>query len=398
MIKSLIRYSYYFSVTVFKRRERRLLWRDLNAYFLSKEWKKKTFSKSEKENALHSAANWLLHNQHFNSDAGFSTYYIAEGHTSSYPETSGYIIDSLFNYSKKFSKPEILLPLYNCADWLVSIQKPSGGWQGGYVNENKKEIVFNTGQVMRGLLKAYHESKNEKYLTSCVNAGNWLCRIQENDGSWRKSALMNTERVYESYVSAVLLELWKVSGNENFKNAAVRNVNRIIENKISPTGWFMDCDNTVQHNQRPILHTIAYTIDGLIDCGLVLEEEKYIQAILKATDILLEKFSRSNWLGGRFTNDWRESEAFICTGGAQMSIVWMKLYRITGDKKYLNGAKKMNDWLCWIQSGTVGMGKAVEGGLQGSFPLFGRYEPFAFPNWATKYLLDALRMELEIDA
>jgi len=30
------------------------------------------------------------------------------------------------------------------------------------------------------------------------------------------------------------------------------------------------------------------------------------------------------------------------------------------------------------------------GALPGSFPLWGRYEKFAFPNWGTKYFVDAL--------
>ena len=245
---------------------------------------------------------------------------------------------------------------------------------------------------------AYQESKSEKYLNSCIQAGDWLCQIQENDGSWKKFALMNSERVYESYVSTVLLDLWKYTGKEKFKNAAILNLNRIVENKISANGWLMDCDNTIRHNDRPILHTIAYAIDGIIDCGLQLNEKKYIDGVKKTADVLLMKFTNKHWLGGRFSNCWEESEAFICTGGAQMSIVWMKLYKIYQDKKYLTAAVMMNNWLCWIQSATTGLGKAVEGGLQGSFPIYGRYEPFAFPNWATKYLLDSLMMEFELNA
>jgi len=37
----------------------------------------------------------------------------------------------------------------------------------------------------------------------------------------------------------------------------------------------------------------------------------------------------------------------------------------------------------------------VVGGVRGSFPLNGEYFPFAFPNWAAKFTLDANQFELE---
>ena len=396
MIKSATRYFRYFFTTIFFRKERNILMRDCWALMSNKPWKKNKITQEEKEKCIHAAANWLLNNQKFNSDSGFSTYYIVEGHTASYPETSGYILDSLLHYSKQFSKPEILARLYACADWLLSIQKESGGWQSGYVNQNKKEVVFNTGQVMRGLLHAYKISGNEKYLIPCVKAADWLCSTQEEDGSWQRFAFMNVKRVYESYVSSVLLEVWKITQNEHYKNAAEKNIEWVIKNKIRPNGWLEDCDNTIKHNTKPILHTIAYTIDGVIDCGLSLHNNNYLEAIKKTADVLMEKYMKQDYLGGRFNENWEESESFICTGGAQMSICWLKLYRYYGENKYLEAAKKMNDWLCWIQRSTMDGEKEIKGALQGSFPIYGRYEPFAYPNWATKYLLDALMLEMEI--
>ena len=57
--------------------------------------------------------------------------------------------------------------------------------------------------------------------------------------------------------------------------------------------------------------------------------------------------------------------------------------------------KKMNNLLVFIQSSTMDGRKEVKGALQGSFPIWGRYEPFAFPNWATKYLLDSLMNDID---
>ena len=397
MIKSIIRYFKYFSITLLKKEERKILFRDLKWYLGLRKINFSDYEIVQKSNALHSSANWLFKNQNFSNDYGFSTYRIIEGHTSSYPETSGYIIDSLLNYTLKYNKDENISQLIKCADWLISIQKQSGGWQSGYVNENKSEVVFNTGQVMRGLLRVYKFTSEKKYLNSCIKAGDWLCMVQEYDGSWKKFAFMNVARVYETYVSAPLLLLWQITNEEKYKIAAEKNIQWVIKTKIKANGWFEDCDNTIKHNSRPILHTIAYTLDGLIECANILSNKDLVKNVMLGADEILKIFVSNNYLWGRYDDQWNPSESFICTGGAQISIVWLKLYEISGDKKYLDGAKKMNSFLCAIQSETLNMDIKINGALQGSFPIWGRYEPFAFPNWATKYLLDALMLEEDLN-
>jgi len=393
MFKSLLRYARYTTVTLFARKERALLFRNLNAWYGNTDYLRISFSPTEKKRAMKAAAEWLLTNQQFQKDNGFSTYYIADGHTSSYPETSGYIIDSLFEYAIHCEHPEVYPQLLACADWLVSIQKPSGGWQAGYVAAGKPEVVFNTGQVIRGLLNAYKRSGRDQYLQACIRAGNWLCGIQERDGSWKTHASMNVKRTYDSYVAAPLAQLYKVTGDARYKEAAEKNIRWIIDSQQQKNGWFLNCDNTVQYNHKPILHTIAYTIDGMLETGLILGNREYIQAATLSADKLLKRFRKKRFLKGRFNSEWKGSQHMICTGCAQMSIVWSRLYIHTRDEKYRTEVEHINNMLVFIQDLTKGLNKEVRGALQGSFPLWGRYEPFAFPNWATKYLLDALMLE-----
>lgn len=396
MINSLWRYTRYFSSTIFLKKERVLLWRNFKDYYFTESYLSENYSPTEKLGAMNKAANWLLTNQKFQADHGFSTYYIVDGHTGSYPETSGYIIDSLFDYAMMVSQEEkVNSPLFSCADWLVSIQKPSGGWQAGYVEANKPEVVFNTGQVIRGLLKAYHISKEIRYLESCIKAGDWLCKIQENDGSWQTQASMNAKRTYDSYVAAALVDLFIVTGHQKYKTAAINNINWILHSQQQTNGWFSNCDNTVIYNHNPILHTIAYTIDGILDVGLKLKDVKYIEAARKSADQLLNIFEKKKIFNGRYDKNWKGTQYTICTGCAQMSIIWSKLFQQTKDDRYRKAVERMNDQLISIQRMTHGMGKKTEGALQGSFPIWGKYEPFAFPNWATKYLLDAIMLELK---
>jgi hypothetical protein len=47
-------------------------------------------------------------------------------------------------------------------------------------------------------------------------------------------------------------------------------------------------------------------------------------------------------------------------------------------------------WLLAVQGLSSKGPVDMHGAVTGSFPLWGRYEKFACPNWAQKYLADAL--------
>jgi hypothetical protein len=324
------------------------------------------------------------------------SYHLINKWSSSYPETTGYIIPTLIQYGNKYNYPEANAAALKAADFLLKIQKESGGWQGGRVSENRPAIVFNTGQVIRGMIAAYRQTGNKANLDAGVKAGRWLSGIQHPEGYWQEFALMNKARVYDTFVDAPLLELYGITGDEEFKKAAIHNLDWVINKKMLDNGWFEDCDNTVKRNDRPILHTIAYTLDGLIDCGLLLKEEKYIKAAEKGALRLRDRFLSDGYLHGRFDRNWNGSEYMICTGCAQMAIIWLKLFKITGETAYREAAGRMLNLLIFIQSRRFDEGADALGAIPGSFPLWGRYEPFAFPNWATKFFCDALLLEAEI--
>ena len=175
---------------------------------------------------------------------------------------------------------------------MFSIQKASGGWQRGRMADNRPEIVFNTGQIIRGMISAYKETSDQKYLESASKAANWLCEVQHKDAYWKEHALMNEARVYDSFVDAPLIELGNILGNKNYIETSCKNLDWIIHTQQKKNGWFRNCDNTVKHNNRPILHTIAYTIDGLLDSGLMLNRDDYIAAAIKPSEKLLSILNR----------------------------------------------------------------------------------------------------------
>jgi hypothetical protein len=396
MIRSLKRYFKLFVVTLLLKKEKLILLNHFIGYFFSKSYLKGFYTKADKKQSLDLCIGWLLSAHKNMIDGGMGTYHIVGGWSSSYPETSGYIIPTLYNYAliQPSKKNEIERTILACADWLVSIQKPSGGWQSAYIEHQRPEVVFNTGQVLRGLLIAYQMDRKNEYKESLCKACDWLVETQEPDGSWKKTAYMNEPRVYDSYVAHPLLLVYELTGNESYKEAAIKNLNWILTQQIE-NGWLMNADNTQKHNNRPILHTISYTIDGLINCGVMLKNDAYVAAGKKAADRLLTLFEQNRVLGGRYDSAWMASEYMICTGCAQISIVWLLLHELTGDKKYAAAAERMNSQLVAIQHSCLTIGGSGNGALPGSYPIWGKYEPFTFPNWATKYFADALMSELK---
>lgn len=400
MLKSLQLYADHLA-RILPRPERRLLWLDLRRFNLLGE---DNFDSSEhplhaaRNEALEAAVEWLLEAQKATSDNGFGSYHMARGWSASYPETTGYIIPTLLEYDRKFDQERMVIAALKAADFLLSIQKENGGWQGGRIGEDKPAIVFNTGQVIRGMIAVFERTGQQKYLESAAKAGDWLASIQHPEGYWKKHALMEEARVYDTFVDVPLIMLSTLTGKEKYKEVAVKNLDWVVEKKMQPNGWFEDCDNTVKRNDKPILHTIAYTLDGLIDSGLLLSEKGYTDAATIGAKVLMEQFLAQGNLKGRYDRNWKGSEYLICTGGAQMAIAWMKLFKAGKGDNYKVAARKMLDFLVFIQLRETTERPRTGGAIPGSYPIWGRYEPFAFPNWATKFFCDALMMEEEIDA
>ena len=74
-----------------------------------------------------------------------------------------------------------------------------------------------------------------------------------------------------------------------------------------------------------------------------------------------------------------------------MSCVWLRLFEVTGDLRYLNAALKMNEMLKQLLPFKGRRG--VAGGVAGSYPIWGAYQPMRFISWGCKFLADALMLE-----
>ena len=345
--------------------------------------------------ALEEAVAWLYRSMDIEEADGSRCYDVNRGWSNCYPEVTGYNLYTLYDHAHLFQRSESAERATRMARWLLSVQLESGAYHGGYVGGGAGAVVFNTGQVIQGLVRAFVETQEEVFLEAAQRAGDWLVDVQDPDGAWRKFCYLDVHRVTDTRIAHPLAELWEVTQEERYRDSAERCLNYVADAQHE-NGWFPNCDNSTHSVDAPVTHTIAYTAEGLLKGGIILENERAIDAGRRAAQAMLKRFEISRVLHGRYDERWRPTVDWTClTGCAQSSELWALLSEYDNDPAFLNGAVKMNDYLCTVQD-LNSRHPGIRGGIAGSEPLTGTYMYGRFPSWACKYFCDALMMELKV--
>ena len=223
------------------------------------------------EQALDDALSWLVRSQDRIGSGGVGCDELYRW-TRGYPEVTGYIIPTMFDAAAELRRPELAERAVRMAEWELRIQRSDGGWEGGYEGDGLPSTVFNTGQVIRGLLPASAETGDQRFLDAAERAGRWIVSTQEPDGSWAGANFKGMRRVYDTYVAAPLVRLAHATGDDTFAEAARRNCAFALTQQ-QENGWFENADNSTYFTDAPVTHTICYTIDGLLETGELLGDE-----------------------------------------------------------------------------------------------------------------------------
>jgi uncharacterized protein YyaL (SSP411 family) len=345
---------------------------------------------------LHSAINWLLIAQATQSDGGIAASYklIFRKWTPSYPETTGYTIPTLLDYARRYKRRDVQNAAIKMAEYELSVQLPEGGFPPIINKFGKKGTVvaFDTGQVLFGLIAIYQLTLDNRYLKSAIRAADWLVLHQNIEGYWQDYRLQNSLGSIDARVAWALLSLDSFINKNEYQDAARRQLNWVLQQQ-QPNGWFQRC--TFNINKPPITHTIGYTIEGLLESGILLGEDRYVEAAKKAAEVLLIKLSSSGFLAGAFDRNWCPASSWNClTGSAQMASIWFRLEKLTGLQKYREAAEKAVRFIASTQY-IDGMPEGINGAIAGSWPIYGEYMRFKYPNWATNFFVVALLRQLQ---
>src|SRR4030095_14992235 len=118
-------------------------------------------------------------------------------------------------------------------DWLVSIQFPDGGFQGGMVGQTPRvPVVFNTGQILIGLSSG--DRIDLRYRDPRRKAADWLVAMQDPDGCWRKHPTpfaAGGEKTYDTHVALGLLRAAKVEPARFYLETALKQVDWALTNQ-----------------------------------------------------------------------------------------------------------------------------------------------------------------------
>lgn len=342
---------------------------------------------SDPEAHLRAAEDWLKRAHDRSQDGGVSYGYALRGGgwRESYRETSGYIATTFFDLARHRKDPAYRQRALRICRWLLSVQNADGSFANPRYGD--AGIVFDTGQDLFGLVRAYEETREAAFRDGAVRAARWLVDIANDLGRWTRNEHLDTPHVYNTRTAWALLRMNQVEYAAERERVARSNLDWALGQQ-QPSGFFDEC--AFVRGRPPFTHTIAYATRGLLESGLLLGDPRYVEAAQRCADAALALLGADGLLPGQIAIDGRPAANYCClTGNCQFSIVWAKLYARTGDERYRRGVESGLDYVMRCQDIRTG-NPDVRGGIKGSQPVWGRYAPLSFPNWAAKFFVDAM--------
>jgi hypothetical protein len=373
------------------------VWRPANArlvapqIFRSRRSPGRSFSDQEH---LLAAVDWLQRAQDVSGDGGIcGRYHLGRGWTSSYPETTGYIIPTFLALAERLQDDDFRRRAGMAAEFLLSLQLPEGGFPGLEIADNRSDpSPFNTAQIIHGLVGWHKHSGDERVWKALLRAGEWLVSIQDPDGAWTRYFYENTASAYSTHLSCWLVDLGKHTGREDFLQAGHRHIDWVFRHYEEKTGWFERSGFTPEDHaaRQAFTHTIAYTLWGVLHACEGLGRSEGRPAVEKASDGILKLLENEGSIPGILDWQWRRRSSFAClTGNAQLALIWFRLFDATRVERYRTAAVRAIELVKQAQPLTHPH-PGIRGGIPGSDPIWGEYIPMALPNWAAKYFIDAL--------
>ncbi len=412
-------YSHHRQVALFYHILTGNLWKPAHAKVLLSDLLNRRTEPQENITHCKAALQWLFRAQDMAKVGGIAAEYnFSWGWSLPYPEVSGYIIPTMLNLARQFPNEfdtaNLLARASRIADWLVTIQHPDGSYDAGLYFDAKVHgrrqlaqkasvretpSAFETGQILWGLSAIYEQTGEKRYLEAAFKAADWLVQQQSDGGTWSIEE-QGIPVSFSALTARHLASLAKLTGKKKYEEAAINNCNWCLS-KQNDVGWFDACAHTPGF--PPWTHGIAYAAQGLLEAGIYLRKNEYIEGAMKTGDALLKVYSlrgfksvyrqENGFLPARFSSAWSSKDNFNClVGNAQISLVWSTLYQVTNDVRYLNGALKINHDLKSLQVLKC-PNTGIMGGIKGSHPIWGFYRTFGYPAWAVKFFIDTLIAE-----
>lgn len=350
-----------------------------------------TPAKAPEPDAIGAAVAWLCRTHDATGRRGSSKgFSLLHGWMPAYPETTGYVIGTLLEYGERTGDQGGLLQrALEMGRWEADVQEPDGGIMEGSVDTvPRRSIVFNTGMVLHGWVDLL-ERGHEEFAAPAERAARFLADRLADDGTWpAEIEYQGLDHTYDSRVAWAMLRHARLTGDQSVRDAAKRQLDWTLDQQRE-NGWFDNC--IFKTGTYPSTHAIAYTLRGLLESHALEPDDRYLAAVERTSEVLIRKLEVHSGLPANYDEAWRPTATHWClTGSAQLGGVWLRLFQMTGDARYLNAGLKAVEQAASRQE--TSQWPSVNGAIAGSFPVWGRYAPLQYPNWATKFLADSLML------
>lgn len=345
---------------------------------------------------LRAAIDWLCRAQDrrkHHADAGgvAAGWSFEDGWLPSYPETTGYIIETFIAAAQYLDRPELIDRAHKMIDWELSLQAPDGAFPGHFGEAGSHPVIFNQGQIMHGLIAGHISLQRQDCLEAGLRAAHWLVDKQDADGCYRQFEHHDVPHVYNTRAIWALASLGVIANEQRFVDAARRNLDWALRQQTS-SGWF--ATNAFVPDKHPFTHTIAYAIRGFIEVAVLLGDTRYLAAAERASQALMVRQRADGAVAATYDDGWTPTASYVCvTGVAQMALCWLRLAQISGEQAYRDAAWRAIAYVKRTQR-LEEPDPVVRGAIPGSAPIWGAYSRFEFPNWAAKFFADALMMDI----
>lgn len=331
---------------------------------------------------------WILKSIAQNKGKGSSAFYhLWKGWSWPYPETTGYLIPTLWNVHELFPEKNLKPIILGLSEWLLSIQKADGSFPQGLELGDRPEI-FDCGQILFGLYTTWEKTQDIKFKESIQKLSEWMLLQQCDNGSFCKNTyvLDYSPSYHIRFVWALMLVQEIIEEHVEF-NIKVQKAVQYYSGLLTASGSFSDWG--FHPGSNGLTHTIAYTLRGIMECCILMNDKKSLDTILKPIDYIVSELKSKPFLAGSYNQDWVGDYSFRClTGEAQMSIIFRRLAGILNKAEYHLYADRLLEDIHSKQIKTQ-WATNLNGGFFASSPFYGKYMRFTMNNWTAKFFIDA---------
>lgn len=333
---------------------------------------------SHLEEALKRNLGWIVKSFRSNNNLGSSSHSNILGKFSSpYLETTGYLLPTLLSAAKYFNDTQYSELAFKQISFFKKYKNDDGSF---FQNVNTTTpIIFDTSQILLGLCTIYKTKKTKEVHNLIKQVYNWLNDNLNDQGSFIKYNY--SSKTCPGYYSRVF---WAMLMGEEI--TFINNKNKIFKglgNIVSDANDNFSFSNWGFENEKFVLtHNIAYTLRGLYECSIILDNN-INQLVINSIDTIVDMIKSAGQLCGTYDEEWNPDCSFVCsTGNAQMAI----LLSIIDEVKYQDTIVLLINPLLNAQKKS-GPNK---GAVASSIPIWGKYQRWRYTNWTQKFFCDAL--------